>query len=143
MAKRRQATAITLTLEQRRKLENLWFIYGNYGPKTTPGNHSFIQVILEQGIDLRPLIRQRTPKREIPTPECQAAVEKVLAMRSTTEEDDERGGAGRLRVVSNAEEQHLRLEVDPALKAILDDLKRNYRAVREKHHDGDDTPDAA
>jgi hypothetical protein len=80
MAKRRKVTPVTLTPEQREKLERLWFYYGNYGPKTTPGNHSFIQRLLENGIDERSLHNKRTPKLEIPTPECEAAVEAILTL---------------------------------------------------------------
>jgi hypothetical protein len=55
MAPRRKATPVTLTDWQRDHLERLWFYYGNYGPVTTPGNHQFIQGLLEYGLDLRPL----------------------------------------------------------------------------------------
>ena len=75
MARKREAIPVALTTEQRRKLESLWFYYGNYGPKTTPGNHSFIQGFLEHGKDMRPL-RLKGYK---PTPECEAAVDAVLA----------------------------------------------------------------
>lgn len=44
MVKRRQSVPVSLTPQQRRELEKLWFYWGNYGPKTTKGNHSFIQV---------------------------------------------------------------------------------------------------
>lgn len=77
MAKRRNETTITLTAEQRERLERLWFYYGNYGPKTTSGNHSFIQRLLENGFDERSLHTKRTPKSELPTPECEAAVESI------------------------------------------------------------------
>jgi hypothetical protein len=40
--KRREVRPVEVTDGQRRELERLWFIYGNYGPKTTPGNHQFI-----------------------------------------------------------------------------------------------------
>lgn len=56
-----------------------WFQFGNYGPKTTPGNHSFIQRILENGYDERPLYNKRTLKSELPTPECEDAVDQILA----------------------------------------------------------------
>ena len=79
MAKRREAAPVALTDEQRKRLERLWFYYGNYGPRTTPGNHQFIQGILEHGLDLRPLQTKRTPKSEGLTLECEAAVEAVLA----------------------------------------------------------------
>jgi hypothetical protein len=79
MANRRKATPVTLTRTQRERLERLWFYYGNYGPQTTPGNHQFIQSLLEHGLDLRPLQTQRTPKSERPTLECERAVQAVLA----------------------------------------------------------------
>src|SRR2546421_5388618 len=79
MARRRAAKPVTLTDSQRERLERLWFYYGNYGPKTSPGNHQFIQGLLEHGLDLRPLQTKRTPKSERPTEECEAAVEAVLA----------------------------------------------------------------
>ncbi len=49
------------------------------GPKTTTGNHSFIQRLLENGYDERPLHNKRTPKSEVPTLECVQAVEQILA----------------------------------------------------------------
>lgn len=67
MTKRRKLRTVTLTPEQRERLKRLWFYYGNYGPKTTSGNHSFIQRLLEQGIDERSLHTKRTPKSEILT----------------------------------------------------------------------------
>ena len=66
MAKRKKAAPITLTEIQRERLERLWFYYGNYGPETSPGNHQFIQWLLEHGLDLRPLLTNRTPKSERP-----------------------------------------------------------------------------
>src|SRR5215218_1061977 len=79
MAKRRKPEPVTLTDIQRERLERLWFYYGNYGPQATPGNHQFIQGLLEHGLDLRPLLTRRSPKSERPTPECERAVEAVLA----------------------------------------------------------------
>lgn len=75
MAKRRNAEAVTLTGRRRERLERLWFTHGSYGPKTTPGNHQFIQGLLEHGFDLRPLQTKLMPKSERPTEECEAAVE--------------------------------------------------------------------
>lgn len=43
----------TLTPEQRRALERLWFRYGNHGPKHTDAGHKFIQAMLEGGTDER------------------------------------------------------------------------------------------
>jgi hypothetical protein len=83
MAKRRKVMPVILTPDQRDRLERLWFYYGNYGPKTTTGNHNFIQRLLENGYDERPLYTNRTPKCEKPTLECEAAVETVLAKKAT------------------------------------------------------------
>src|SRR3712207_1800561 len=99
MAKRRKAIPVTLTAWQRQELENLWFIYGNHGPKTTPGNHGFIQGLIEHGMDFRPLKN----KYSDPTPECEEAVEKILTKR---EASAEQGGyqtksAVLLRLLSN------------------------------------------
>ncbi|MGB7924337.1 MAG: hypothetical protein WCF57_13925 [Pyrinomonadaceae bacterium] len=82
MSKRREVTSVTLTLEQRERLERIWFYFGNYGPKATSSNHSFIQRLLENGIDERSLRTKRTPKSELPTRECEIAVEAILAMKS-------------------------------------------------------------
>lgn len=73
MAAKERIIKVEVTDEQRRRLERLWFIYGNHGPKTTPGNHSFIQGFLEHGQDLRHLRGWR------PTAECMAAVDAVMA----------------------------------------------------------------
>jgi hypothetical protein len=142
MAKRRKVTPVTITAEQRDRLERLWFYYGNYGPKTTSGNHSFIQRLLENGIDERSLHNKRTPKSEIPTPECVRAVEAILSMRSELESPDEQTRASGLRVVSNAEEPQL-LIADPEVKAILDDMRRRYRVMHARLENESDTPDAA
>src|SRR5688572_28908137 len=100
MARRRKATLVILNEAQRERLERLWFYYGNYGPATTPGNHQFIQGLLEHGLDLRPLQTKRTPKSERPTPECEAAVEAVLAPGGDlTGDDDGRRGVLRLEVI--------------------------------------------
>jgi hypothetical protein len=66
---------VRITAKQRRKLERLWFIYGNGGPKMNYEDHGFIQYLLEQGRDAR------TAKKPLykPTPECEAAVDAVLA----------------------------------------------------------------
>lgn len=55
---------------KRKKLEKLWFIYGNNGPKHTHANHRFIQCWLEEGTDERAFFG--------PTEECIKAVDKVL-----------------------------------------------------------------
>jgi hypothetical protein len=142
MAKRREVKSVTITPEQRDRLERLWFYYGNYGPKTTPGNHSFIQRLLENGIDERSLHNKRTPKSEIPTPECERAVEAILSILSEPGSSDERIKASGLRVVSNAKE-HEPLHVDSEMKAILDDMKHRYRVRHAQLENESDTPDAA
>ena len=86
MPKIRKAIPVTLTPEQRKQIERLWFYYGNYGPKTTYGNHHFIQGFLEHGRDHRPLFTTRTPKRDRPTPECEQAVDAVLAVKESKPE---------------------------------------------------------
>ena len=72
--KRREVRPAAVTDEQRRQLERLWFVYGNYGPRTTPGNHQFIQGFLERGQDERDFNRV--------TEECLAAVDAVLGAAS-------------------------------------------------------------
>jgi hypothetical protein len=79
MTKSRKPIPGTLTSKQRDRLKRLWFYYGNYGAETTPGHHSFIQRLLENGIDERPLYTKRTPKSEIPTSECETTVNKILS----------------------------------------------------------------
>lgn len=140
MAKRRKAVEVTLTSGQRERLERLWFYYGNYGPKTTPGNHGFIQGILEHGVDVRPLRNVRTPKSEIPTPECERAVDEALASVGEQSAGDEGIRAGGLRVVSSHGERPVS-EVDPDITAMLDEMRE--RVNRERHGDEDDTPEAA
>jgi hypothetical protein len=142
MVRRRKVTTVTLTAEQRERLERLWFYYGNYGPKTTSGNHSFIQRLLENGIDERSLHTKRTPKSELPTPECEAAVEAVLAMRSGSGSGDERDGARGFRLINNSEE-HGHAVDDPKTKAVLDEIKSRYSILHGQLEDSDDTLDAA
>src|SRR5438105_2152895 len=141
MAKRRKAASVTLNGPQRERLERLWFYYGNYGPKTTPGNHQFIQGLLEHGLDLRPLQTKRTPKRDRPTEECERAVEAVLADvgDSAREEGDRARG---LRLVRSSHEARKPVPPDAGLKEILDEMRRD-RARREEVERGPDDKDAA
>lgn len=127
MAQRRKATPVTLTQAQRERLERLWFYYGNYGPQTTPGNHQFIQSLLEHGLDLRPLQTKRTPKSERPTEECERAVEAVLAADAgdTVEADGQRSV---LRLLPSPGER--RKAPDPEMKQLLEDLRRRRLARR-------------
>jgi hypothetical protein len=129
MAKRRQAAPVTLTDGQRERLERLWFYYGNYGPEATPGNHQFIQGLLEHGLDLRPLQTKRTPKSERPTEECEAAVDAVLAAG-----DDRTGNsAGRrgvLKLVPSPDARGEAVRRDPESKELLEDIRRRHFAQR-------------
>jgi hypothetical protein len=142
MAKRRKVIPVILTANQRERLERLWFYFGNYGPKTTPGNHSFIQHLLENGYDERPLHTKRTPKSELPTPECEAAVEAALAMKRGSRSGGKGEESGGLRVISNAEERSPS-GVDQEMKAVLDDMRRRYRVMHERLDSDGDTPEAA
>ena len=44
---------MNLTKEQKECLENIWFIYGNDGPKCTMLNHKLIQGFIEHNEDRR------------------------------------------------------------------------------------------
>lgn len=70
--KRQGPILIELSQVQRERLENLWFIYGNHGPKATMENHGFIQGFLERDADERDFYK--------PTAECMAAVDAVLGL---------------------------------------------------------------
>jgi hypothetical protein len=125
MAKSRKATPVTLTDWQRGRLERLWFVYGNHGPKTTPGNHQFIQWLLEHGLDLRPLQTRRTAKRDIPTEECVAAVEGVLTSAS---DEEGTGHFGLLKLVPSPSREYKTVTTDPELKGMLDEMRRRISA---------------
>jgi hypothetical protein len=125
MSKSRQATPVTITDAQRGRLEHLWFVYGNHGPKTTPGNHQFIQGLLEHGLDLRPLQTRRTAKRDLPTAECVAAVERVLASADGEEEDATR--FRHLRLLSPPAGGRQPLTPDPELKRMIDEMRGRLR----------------
>ena len=130
MAKSKRPIPVILTDGQRWQLERLWFHYGNHGPEMTPGNHSFIQRLLENGFDARSLFIKRTPKYDRLTPECEAAVDAVLSK------------AAGLRVISSTGKPQ-RSESDPELKAMLDDINRRHRARHEVLESDGDVPDAA
>jgi hypothetical protein len=129
MAQRRKATPVRLTGSQRERLERLWFVYGNYGSKTTPGNHQFIQCLLEHGIDIRPLQTKRTAKRDVPTEECVAAVEKVLA--SADVDGEEAARFKHLRLVSPPAGGGQTLTPDPELKRLIDEMRRRPASKRD------------
>jgi hypothetical protein len=141
MAISRKAAPLTLTAEQRTRLERLWFIYGNYGPKSTPGNHSFIQRLIENGIDERPLNTKRTPKSQIPTPECEASVDKILS--EPGHGSDARHAGRTLHIVPPSGKEQAQPSIDPELQTILRDMKLHQLGTRERLNREDDTPDAA
>lgn len=141
MAKSRKATPVTLAGSQRERLEHLWFVFGNHGPKTTPGNHQFIQGLLEHGLDLRPLQTRRTPKRDRPTEECLAAVDSILASPDAAEE-----GAARfalLRPVPPPCEERRSVTPDPELKRMLEEMRRRLPANRGRGGSDEGGKDAA
>jgi hypothetical protein len=142
MVKRRKAIPVALTDEQRERLECLWFYFGNHGPKLTPANHSFIQRLLENGIDERPTQTKRTPKSQIPTPECEVAVDAILLKATAPRPHAGRIGAGDLRIISIAEKPP-RSDIDSELNATLDDRRFHYRVVHDRLEGDTDTPDAA
>jgi hypothetical protein len=141
MAKRRTATRVTLNEAQHDRLERLWFIYGNYGPKTTPGNHQFIQGLLEHGLDLRPLLTKRTAKKDVPTAECVAEVEKVLTSTGGTEDRATRSPV--LRLVTPPIGEHKIVTPDPELKRMLDEMRRRLSLSRGRGENDADGKDAA
>lgn len=143
MAIRRKATPVTLTAEQRTRLERLWFIYGNYGPKSTPGNHSFIQRLIENGIDERPLNTKRTPKSQIPTQECEATVDQILSEPGQGSESDSRHTVRTLHIVPASGKEQSQQSIDPELKTILRDMNLRQLSARQSPNGEDDAPDAA
>jgi hypothetical protein len=104
MAQRRTVIPVTLTQEQREKLERLWFVYGNHGPKMTKGNHSFIQGLLERGQDERPLKQGGW----MPTKECEQAVDRLLAGREEpSAEKSDAAKAHRFKLILTPAPQNL------------------------------------
>jgi hypothetical protein len=138
MAKRRKAAPVSLTASQRERLESKWFYYGNYGPQTTPGNHQFIQGLLEHGLDLRPLRTRRTPKSEIPTAECEAAVDRIL--KDPEGLDYEPPARRLLRLVTTPPQTRPCIRPVPEIKSMLDDMRRRQNSNIRSY---DDAPDAA
>lgn len=131
MAKSRKPTPVTLTDRQRERLERLWFYYGNYGPQATPGNHQFIQGLLEHGLDLRPLQTKRIPKSERPTLECEAAVEAVLAASGGDAEE----GTSRptfLKLVPSPGGECKPGAPNLELKSLLDEMRRRQTSGRDR-----------
>jgi hypothetical protein len=137
---RREATPVTLTAGQKGRIENLWFVFGNRGPKTTPGNHYFIQSIYEHGIDIRPLITKRSRKSEIPTKECEEAVDRIL--REGDDAVTARPGARALRLLPSPARPRPPLQLDAEVKEMLDEMKRRH-ASGAAPTNLDNTPDVA
>ncbi len=143
MAQRRKVIPVTLTHEQREKLERLWFIYGNHGPKMTKGNHSFIQGLLERGRDERPLKQQGW----MPTAECERAVDRVLSGgEEPTEENSDTAKAHRFKLISTPAQQNLinlPAEKDSELKELIKSLqKRSGRSGAKADPEGGIPPAA-
>jgi len=143
MAPRRKVIPVTLSSEQREKLERLWFCYGNHGPQTTPGNHAFIQGLLEHGIDIRPL-KQRG---FMPTLECERAVKAVLSGEETSsEENSEPPMAHKFRLISTPALQNpikVSEEKDSELKELIRELVRKSDRNKSRSNREDDLPPAA
>jgi hypothetical protein len=116
-------------------------VYGNHGPKTTPGNHQFIQGLLEHGLDLRPLRTKRTAKRDRPIEECEAAVEAVLA--STDDSDEGAARLAPLRLVPSPDAERKKQAPGPELKRMLDEMRRRLSADRDRGGLGTGGKDAA
>lgn len=142
MAERRKVTPVELTEEQRSRLENLWFVFGNRGQKTSPANHNFIQRLLENGYDERPLYTKRTPAKDRPTEECQRAVDEILSQTVEPATTAARGkGRGTLRLVEN-NVQPVKFDASPDLKGMIEEMKLRERA-KNLIDAGTDPPEAA
>jgi hypothetical protein len=143
MASIRKVIPVTLSGKQREKLERLWFVYGNHGPQTTPGNHAFIQGMLEHGIDIRPL-KQRG---YMPTAECERAVDAVLSRKEEPlEEISEPPKAHRFKLVSGPVQQDaikLSPEKEDELKELIRSLQGSGNHSGAKADDGGGMPPAA
>jgi hypothetical protein len=146
MAPRRKVIPVTLTSAQREKLERLWFLYGNHGPKTTRGNHAFIQRLLQHGMDIRPL----SLKGYMPTAECEQTVEAVLSNNGKSAE--EISGAAKehkLKLISTPAQQHslkgskASEGKDSELKDLIRSLMKKGERNRSKPNQDDDMPPAA
>lgn len=69
---------VVLTVEQKKTLEKLWFIYGNGHQKHTLGNHKFIQSLLESNEDYRKFYVNTASVMDCLTVECINDVDKIL-----------------------------------------------------------------
>jgi len=74
-----------LTKKQQRKLQKLWFEYGNNGRKSTMFNHKYIQGFLEYGEDRKEPyldgieeLKKKGFEKDAITQECITEVEKIV-----------------------------------------------------------------
>jgi hypothetical protein len=70
--------------EFKHKLSNLWFVYGNGGPKSTNGNHKFIQRLVEhteRGTNWTEQEWKQNKNFYKPTKECLEAVTALVKER--------------------------------------------------------------
>lgn len=72
----RKLPVLELTESQVKRLERLWFIYGNHGPKHRDGNHKFIQRFLDAQQDQREGYRAHGISEE-----CEKAIDAILNER--------------------------------------------------------------
>ena len=133
MTKRKTATPVALNAAQRDRLESLWFVYGNHGPKETYGNHQFIQGFLERGEGAPPPVHRADPGARAPD----AGVRGRRGRRAPG-----RGAGGGLRLVKSLGARP-QPQPDPELKAVLDDMKRRQPGRRVRIERGPDDIDAA
>jgi hypothetical protein len=143
MPKRREVLPVTINAEQRRRLENLWFVYGNAGKLMTPANHSFIQRIIENGYDERPLITKRTPKYRKPTAECEAAVDRILKDTAVENKTAEQPTRSHLKIVTTTRSFRPSPQINTNLKDFLENINHRNRQTNITSNNDDDTPDAA
>jgi hypothetical protein len=143
MAPRRKVIPVTLTATQREKLERLWFFYGNHGPHTTPGNHAFIQGMLEHGIDIRPLKH----KGYMPSEECERAVDAALSKsRETSENNSDSPKRHNLTLVPTSIQQSAikpPQEKENELKELIRSLRGRNGPAKPKANDDGEMPPAA
>ena len=64
-----------MTDSQRKELSEIWWYYGNGGPKASLSNHKFIQKLIDSDRDLRDFYK--------PSYECLKAVDKIMLSKKT------------------------------------------------------------
>lgn len=98
--------SIELNAAQKRDLENIWFVFGNYGRKHTPGNHRFIQYLLA-GFNYQ--------KFYSPTPECVRAVEQIINLEMV---ETRKGGKKKSGAKKNVQEYRLHTDSQGRLRIL-------------------------